>query len=187
MTWWMVLVLAACGGKQATPPPQNTTPPPSGKGLEDIASIQGLPEELDPSAVRDCRLSSRLRDRFKGARVKPCGTIEIGAPQDAAVACLRDALDHDTPFVIEQRVQGIDSGVAAGAIGLLEGGALVVYRLSYDSDPCGGGCPEDGHTTIVRCRRTGPAADPRYCAVEVTECFGCVDPQPVEDCRYGKR
>ena len=66
---------------------------------------------------------------------------------------------------------------------MLESGKLAIYALSYDDNPCGGGCPQRGHTTVSRCDEAtaAPASD---CA-ELTACFHCNLGRTVEECVYG--
>ncbi len=63
---------------------------------------------------------------------------------------------------------GIDSAVADGVVGVLEGSDLALYMLDYD--PCGGGCPERGHTRVQRCDRLTFAGSG---CMMLEECFQC--------------
>jgi len=150
-------------------------------------------------AERDCRPSAVARRRFAGAAVRACGVYDLATEADwehardyKAVAkrvrplvdCAATAIAAKRPFVVEQQVAGTDSGVAYVLVGVLESGKLAIYSLSYDSNPCGGGCPERGHTTVRRCDKASepPAAE---CA-ELVECFHCGGPA-IEECEYGAR
>jgi len=192
-------MLAGCE-KQASSPPHNEAQAVSAPGPREvpIENVPGLQMGGYAKAQRDCRPSVVARRRFAGVAVRACGVIALATDDDwehardyKAVAkkirplvdCAAVAIAARRPFIVEQQVAGTDSGVARGLVGVLENGTLAVYALLYDSNPCGGGCPERGHTTVSRCDEAtaAPAAE---CA-ELTECFHCNLERTLEDCEYG--
>jgi hypothetical protein len=69
-------------------------------------------------------------------------------------------------------VQGEDSGIEGALVGVADVGGFTVYRLSYDSDPCGGGCSEHGGTRMYRCTAVPPIEDAcRY--PSILDCYVC--------------
>jgi hypothetical protein len=200
-----LVALAGCDTPAPRPePPRNIVPPPAaGPGDVPIEKVPRLAMKAYPQAARDCHPSAVARRRFAGSVVRACGSLSIVTDEDwergrdyrAVARRLRPALDCASaaiaahhPFIVEQQVAGTDSAVARGLVGVLEGGKLVVYSVHYDSNPCGGGCPEDGHTTVMRC--DDHAATPDTDCSEVDQCFHCAgrdDKSVVEDCVYGRK
>jgi hypothetical protein len=179
-----IVVAAACEQEGARPtvapelphnvalaPAPAVAPASSERRIEDIP---GLDMGGYDQARQDCRLSAVARRAFAGARVRACGTIDLGGSGTLPplVRCVTAALAAGRPFIAEQQIQGIDSGVAEGLVGVLDGSGLALYGLSYDSNPCGGGCPERGHTTVVRCDRLTPVGGD--CTSLGEDCFACV-------------
>jgi hypothetical protein len=195
-----VLVLACVLGCQQSKPAPGPEPAPAKPArapakpvppaLVPIEHVPGLTMPRYDRAERDCRLSAVARRRFAGAKVEPCGAYDLAeSPEasardgDTARTCVEAAIAAKQPFIAEKQVQGIDSGVARGIVGVLEHGELAIYALSYDSNPCGGGCPEAGHTQVRHCTKLAFAdgcPDPFACF----ECDGDELVDLVEDCIY---
>jgi hypothetical protein len=183
---WALVALCACA--RATQPDPLSNWAHSTK-LVAIENVKPLPFDLDTSLKRDCRPSSVIRRRFRGETVIACGPVEIDAkPEELRVAreCVEKALADQQPFLLEVENEGIDSHVASGVLGVVEKGELAVYQMTYDSDPCGGSCPDRGLTTIERCSRiVRDVTNPEACAVNVNRCFHCEAAKVIELCRPG--
>jgi len=193
----VVMLALGCQQNKDKPPP----PPPApvaidaGTGLIPIEKVPGVDREPLPGAKHDCRISSVVRRRFARANVKPCGTFPLRETRDPALdlkddakarMCIEAALAANQPFVAEKELQGTDSGVARAIVGVLEKGKLVKYYLNFDSNPCGGGCPERGHTSVERCD-TFALSDPSCPINSLFDCVACKPSTatPVEDCIFG--
>jgi hypothetical protein len=186
----MVWLVLACQQSKPAPPP----PPAPADALSELVPIEkvpGLPFDGYDKAQRDCRPSSVARRHFAGARVKPCGTLPLHADFSEATdvtarPCIESALAAKQPFIAEKQLRGTDSAVARGFVGVLEHGELVVYALYFDSNPCGGGCPEAGHTSVHRCRTFKVPKVTADCndLFDCTECGGDEIADVVEDCIY---
>ena len=108
----------------------------------------------------------------------------IAACGSGALRCITDAVVHKRPFAFHQWVNGIDSGGGAGLLGRMSGGTFVVDELDYDSDPCGGSCPERGHTLVSEC--AGYARNRETdCRPTLRECFTCAGKRDVAKCVQG--
>src|SRR5262245_44566780 len=127
---------------------------PTQADLRPIETVAGLAQSMPDHAKADCRLSSVVRTRFAGQRVIPCGAVtEASAPREweRTGRCLGAAVDKRLPFIAEQQEEGPDSDFRIATVGIQTGTDYVVFRLSSDSDPCGGGCPLKGGTAVERC------------------------------------
>lgn len=194
----LVVVMLALGcqqNKDKPPPPPPPTPVAidAGAGMMPIEKVPGFDREPLPGAKHDCRISSVVRRRFAGAKVKPCGTFPLRETRDSALdakddakarTCIEAALVAQQAFVAEKELHGTDSGVARAIVGVLEKGKLVQYYLGFDSNPCGGGCPERGHTTVERCD-TFALSDPSCPINSLFDCVVCKPATLVEDCIFG--
>jgi len=173
-------------------PQPGAAQPRAAAALVPIEEVPLLAQDRGPDPVgagRDCRLGPRLRERFRGARVRACGAVPRRAPFDA----------RGEPFVVEQAIFGFDTEPSRGLVGVVERGRLVVYLASYDSALCTGAeCPNtESGTTIWRCARLSPAGRERplvagielrsACERDVTECFRCEAAREVERCTSGGR
>jgi hypothetical protein len=99
-----------------------------------------------------------------GAR--DCGFMRLHGDATAVIACVDDALAHDTPFMARQELQGIDSRVEFGFLVDQDG---VVQQLFYDANICGSITCEEGcgPTVIVtECRNPRRAALPEQSLVD---------------------
>jgi len=153
-----------------------------------LAKLPGLLIERPPWAERDCRLSSVLRARFGRVEVEPCGALTYEASRealDAARACVERAVTAGRPFVYEQQVAGTDSAADMGLLGVIEQGKLVTYEAHHDSDPCGGDCPERGHTRLSRCQSLGVPETLDGWERYVGDAYRCNEPTLLEDCVFG--
>jgi hypothetical protein len=86
-----------------------------------------------------------------------CGRVKVHGDPRAATACALRAQAEGKPFRVRYDIQGIDSAVAGGIVRTPAG---LLYGLSYDSDPYGGGfswfrqtviqtpCPEPVHLWV---------------------------------------
>lgn len=85
-------------------------------------------------------------DRLVGdVAAEDCGRLSAWASDGeraASQACVDQAIVAGTPFAVSWELFGVDSEVAEGLVSLGSGEAA--YSVGYDSDPCGGGCPEEG-------------------------------------------
>jgi hypothetical protein len=193
---WLV-VLAAIGCQQNTSSPAPTPVPVPTPALDagvtsvPIEKLWGLIPQPYPKAKWDCSISSVVRRRFAGTSVKPCGvfprreTTELEAQDDTkARTCIEAALAAKQPFVVEKEVHGEDSQVAHALVGVLEKAKLVMYVFSYDSNPCGGGCPERGHTIVERCESFA-LSDPACPSSSLFNCLECKPATLVDDCIFG--
>jgi hypothetical protein len=103
-----------------------------------------------------------------------------------AFHCVADAIARARPFVFHEALAGMDSAIERGLVGVVRDGTFVTYALKYDSDPCGGSCPQNGGTHIAECRPLVPLDPPTTdCANGVTFCFECKDPVRADGCRRG--
>ena len=114
-----------------------------------------------PDPVEDLR---QYIQRFTGPEPLECGRhllIErerhwVAADEAAlqkSVACGTTAALAKRPFWTFKQDQGIDSWIATGILGTVDG---TMYRFSYDSAPCGGpGC--SSRIAFERCDRPGAA------------------------------
>jgi hypothetical protein len=176
---WL-LVAAACGEPSPAPPPVA----PSNVADPTVAR----PFTIDRSALADCSSLTVLKHATAGATVMPCGELDADATTAQladALRCVANAVTGNQPFAFHQWVQGIDSQVGIAMLGRISGGAFVIDELEYDSDPCGGGCPEKGHTDVVECSKStrSGSAD---CTRIMTECFTCDGKRDVASCVQGK-
>lgn len=172
---WLVVAACAC----TRPPAPAATPIANAapSSLVAIDRVAPLAIAAVPGAKRDCRPSQVIRRRFAGQAVTPCNTSE----------CVERALADGQPFLLETTQQGIDSTIAYGLVGAVDAGELVAYYMLFDSDPCGGSCPDRGSTTIDRCTRlVRDITHPDACAVNVTQCFRCDGARTVERCEFGR-
>lgn len=177
----MLLAIVSCGSHEEAKP----APPPTNGEV----AFGELPALSGGFVGRyDTTLSTVVRERFGAMRGRSCGVLEIeasGADVAAAKACVADALATKHPFVLIQRVQGTDSGVERGLVGVADAGRFTVYWLSYDSDPCGGGCSERGGTIMYRCTAVSPIAeacrDP-----SILDCHACEGRMAVDSWHAGK-
>jgi len=184
----LAALLVAAGCARSAPEPLRNAAAVDAR-FRPIEQVPSLALDAYAGAARDCRPSVVVRRRFAGNQVMPCGPVSVDAEPRAvanARGCVADALAHDQPFVLEQQVLGIDSSVARGLVGVIEDGRLVVYTTLYDSDPCGGSCPDRGMTMVERCGRVTSGSNAAACAVDATRCFECVAPVSVEVCRFGE-
>jgi hypothetical protein len=203
----LLVAAAACGepaGPVAAPQPlRNEAPPPAGSaGPRElpIEQIPGLAFDEDADAKQDCRPSQVARRRFAGIAMRACGPFDPTAGSDwehardytwvaaklrPRIDCAVAAIAAQRPFILEERVPGTDSAVADSVVGVLEHGKLVVYSLRYDSNPCGGGCPDRGHTDVYRCEQATSEAPAATCA-QPAECFHC-GLETVDACAFGRR
>jgi len=183
------LLVVACACATATQPEPLHNVAVSKTPLVAIENVRPLAIEKVAGAKHDCRLSSVVRRHFAGREVIACGPLAYDAGKPAiagARECIEKALADGQPFLFEAQIQGIDSEVAGGLVGVVEQDGLATYELMFDSDPCGGSCPERGLTTISRCARvTRDVSNPEACAVNVMHCFRCGAPRIVEQCRFG--
>jgi len=182
-------LVALCACTRATQPDPISNAAHVPAKLVAIENVKPLPFDLDPSLRRDCRPSSVIRRRFKGEAVLACGPVEVFAKPEAlrvARECVEKALADEQPFLLEVQNEGIDSNVASGLLGVVVRGELAVYQMTYDSDPCGGSCPDRGLTTIEQCKRiVRDTSNPEACAVNVNRCFHCEAASVIELCRPG--
>jgi len=160
----------------------------------DARSMRRPPEV--PHLATPCDIAQVIdaMTRGKGER---CGDLGMPAPhmfrrlplariQDvpafaAGRDCMLRALRARSPFSVSWPQRGIDSVVRTGWVAIDDAGRYRVYQLHYDSDPCGGGCPERGHTSIHRCRRLLPI--PKCENVVEALCFHCEPMDSFEACR----
>jgi hypothetical protein len=110
-----------------------------------------------PDPVDDLR---HYVHRFTGSQPLDCGQhrlVQQGADWMAAderalqksVECGLAAASAKRTFWTFNQDRGIDSTMLTGILGTSEG---IIYRFSYDSDPCGGsGCPS--RISFERCDR----------------------------------
>jgi hypothetical protein len=69
-------------------------------------------------------------------------------------------------------------------LGRMTNGAFVVDELDYDSDPCGGSCPDRGHTLVVECASYVRNRE-TDCRPTLRECFTCDGKHDVAECVQG--
>jgi hypothetical protein len=177
---WCVLV-AACGN----PPPQ-APPPLAPSNVADPAVAR--PFRIDRASLPDCSALSVLKQASAGISVTRCGELAADAtPAQIADAlrCVTDAVATNQPFVVHQWVRGIDSLVGIGALGRISGGAFVVDELDYDSDPCGGSCPERGHTDVTECAKYTRTSRSDCARNMLAECFACDGKRDAGSCVQG--
>jgi hypothetical protein len=86
-----------------------------------------------------------------GTRAPSSGGIE-DAGLDGVLTCVQAALQAGTPFTAVVEQQGFDSQVSSGWVLTAQG---TLYRLSYDSNVCGGGGCDD---------QCGPRVSSSQCA-----------------------
>lgn len=145
----------------------------------------------DETTLRDCRASTLLAQRTAHKRVLACGELWSGSmpvEKERTYRCIADAVANSRPFVFHETLPGADSAIERGVLGLTKNGAFVTYSLRYDSNPCGGGCPQNGGTSIVECRPLTPIDPiPADCSYDILDCFDCKDRGDIERCRRGDR
>ena len=126
-----------------------------------IVPINAIQERPDP--VKEMQ---SYVERFTGPQPADCGRHLLKRPERPgdwvsadedtlrqSVACGVAAAGERKPFWTFTQGQGIDSWVAQGLLGTVEG---IVYRFSYDSAPCGGpGCP--ARISFERCAKPAVA------------------------------
>jgi hypothetical protein len=182
---WLLVVACACTRPPANEPLQNAAP----SLLVAIENVPTLAIERVRDAKRDCRPSHVIRKRFAGRQVIACGALTLKASKPelaAAKACTERALADEQPFLVEAEQMGTDSIVTRTLLGIVEKGVLETYLVDFDSDPCGGSCPNGGLTTVERCgRMRADVSNPEACAIDVTRCFRCETQKRVEICRFG--
>jgi hypothetical protein len=169
-----LLLLVACGSSRAKP---TTTE------LRPIESVPGLAQKLPDGAKVDCRLSSFARTRFAKQQVVPCGAVThaSGLPAwEQTGTCLADALTKRLPVIAEHSEQGTDSDFLMATVGVRVGNDYVVYRLSADSDPCGGDCPLKGGVAVERCT---DLLSPKF-GCNGADCAGCGRWEREEPCNF---
>ena len=171
----VVAVVCAC-----TRPPAPAAPPLANAASSSLVAIDRVPPleiAAVPGAKHDCRPSQVIRRQFAGHAVTPCSTRE----------CVEQALVDGQPFLVETNGQGIDSVIAYGLVGVVDGSGLATYSMMFDSDPCGGSCPDRGSTTLERCARTTiDVTNPDACTVDVTRCFRCDGARIALRCVFGR-
>jgi len=183
----LLVVACACARPSSPAPIQNSVATTT--KLVAIENVPALGIATVTGAKHDCRPSAVVRRHFAGREVIACGPLAYDASKPAlanARTCIEKALADEQPFLFEAQVQGIDSEVAGGLMGVVEKDGLATYEMMFDSDPCGGSCPERGVTTISRCTRiTRDVSNPAACAINVMHCFRCDGSRIVEQCRFG--
>ena len=146
---------------------------------------------VDRSTLRDCTITNVLKEKTAGLRLKSCGDLDYDAmplAREVAFHCVADAIATARPFVFHEALAGMDSAIERGLVGVVRDGTLVTYALKYDSDPCGGTCPQNGGTHIDECQPLVPLDPPTTdCANGVTFCFECREPVRADGCRRGRR
>lgn len=149
-------------------------------------------DESPPPGVRlrDCTLFTVENAMVVGTSIPSCGALEPDAsrhPNGSAFHCISNAVTRAQPFRFTQEAFGIDSAVETGFVGLWKDGNYVVYSLHYDSDPCGGSCPQRGGTRVRECRPLH-ALDPGGGCEKghVEECFECERQVSVGACIRGE-
>ncbi|HEY1546284.1 MAG TPA: hypothetical protein VGG28_00620 [Kofleriaceae bacterium] len=178
---WL-FVAAACGS------PSPTAGPVAPSNHVDINDPNAThPFAIDRRLLPDCTPRSVLAQATIGLAATRCADLAADATPaqaGAALHCVADAVAHQTPFVFHQMVQGIDSSGGFGMLGRMSAGSFVVDELWYDSDPCGGSCPERGHTDVVEC--AGYARNRETdCRPTLHECFTCDRKRMVATCVAG--
>ncbi len=133
---------------------------------------------LDP-ASRDCGVVPSLLSLLIPGRGETPQTRQVKAELSAVRNCVLDSLRTAAPFHVTFDVWGIDSTVGEGVIGHRVGDRLVVEHLEYDSDPCGGSCPEKGASWSRRCGVVtfGACDDPSS-----DFCMACDERTPLHVC-----
>ena len=63
-----------------------------------------------------------------------CGRVETNADPEPATRCALDAFEGKRAFHVRYDLQGIDSAVAIGLVGAMDGGVRVIL---FDGDPMG--------------------------------------------------
>jgi len=177
----------ACGRAENTvsPPQNHATADPKISGTVAIDHIPALPLQGFDHGARDCRLSAVTRRRFAHHELVPCGELSLDVEHseiEDARRCVADAISHHEPFLVEQHIQGIDSEIAVGLVGLVDGGVPRYFELDYDGDPCGGSCPQRGGTHIRACSTLTRVDD---CLYELAVCWRCPDHAATETCAFG--
>lgn len=139
--------------------------------------MPGLPIAALPSVAvqpdRPGSLSTVLRERFGNVSVHDCGVLnrDRSAGDRARVhRCVREHLATGEPFIVQQ-----DRNTAVSAIVSTGGESGAIYQLASDPDPCCGGCPERGWTTLQRCASLVPIADCSDSPSYLPWCYGCVN------------
>jgi hypothetical protein len=159
-------------------------------GVLEVAYAIGH-EFVDPSswnahAARDCTLATVIAAQTRSARPVDCGALDPSkgaSDRTRARQCMEDALAKPRSFVFREQHVGLDSQVASGYFGLIDHGRLVTFEASYDSDPCGGGCPWRGGSTIRRCTQLIKASRSGHaCQRDVSSCFECERAVEVSRC-----
>lgn len=145
---------------------------PTRAELRPIEAVPGLAQRMPEHAQADCRLSAVARTRFAGQQVVPCGAVTTasGLPAwERTGRCLGAAIEKRLPFIAEHQEELADSDLRVATVGVLEGNDYVVFRLSSDSDPCGGACPLRGGTAVARCTEL---LSPKF-GCNGADCAGC--------------
>jgi len=181
----IVFWLAACSS-MASPATQNGSAPLAGHSDGDPAAPQVQQQPVGQTA-RDCTVAGVNAAHARAHQPIDCGAIEIGASADArrqARQCVTDALAGGRPFVFRETLRGIDSTIQRGYFAVPEHDQLAVFGVDYDSDPCGGGCPQRGGSRISRCSRLTPSNPANGdCQRTVTKCFACQGAVAAERCQ----
>lgn len=174
----LIALLVACGGPARDPLVQ-----PTAADLKPIETVPGLEQRKPDGALVDCRLSAFAREKFAGHKVIACGAVThaSGLPAwERTGRCLAKALEHRLPVIAEDQQELADSDIRTATIGVLEGTNYVVYRLSSDSDPCGGGCALKGGVGVERCTEL---LSPKF-GCNGADCAGCGTWVREEPCRF---
>lgn len=194
MRWPAVfLLVGACGASQTPDAPAGEPAPV----VERFVAPPPSEAEAWPAVPFPCELNAVVAAR-RDPSSRDCGVVPdlfllnlpvpdngSGDPQAAFAevaavqVCMLDALRTATPFHLTLDQRGIDSDVGEGFIGHRVAGQLVVEHLGYDSNPCGGGCPENGSSWSSRCGTVtfGACDDPTR-----DFCFACDDRTPLHVC-----
>lgn len=120
-----------------------------------------------------------------GTGAVDCGGVPRLEDRPAALACVADELDRDSPFFAVFDVQGIDSAVAVGAVRTPGGKYL---KIIWDSDITGGGGGIEGALSRIsseECERIEQASkkpDPQRTAAGL----GDIPTDPLV-CSHGHR
>lgn len=133
-----------------------------------------------------CTVDEVIEPAVRGQAAIDCGHLRNSADagaRDTAFVCMTQAADARHAFRFHENLPSYDSIGEGGVYGRVEHGQLVVYRVLYDSDPCGGGCPWKGGSQIDRCGKLELRHD-RECR-SITACLVCTDPAPTHCLRGG--
>ncbi len=89
----------------------------------------GLPTQL-PSDLLEQRMKTLAPDAVN------CGRVGVRADPQKVTGCALDAFNRKKSFQVRYDLQGIDSDVAVGWVGMADG---TVIAISFDGDPMGRG------------------------------------------------